>query len=147
MSKVYIASDHAGFVLKKVLLAYVEKHGFEVEDMGPFEFNPTDDYPDYVESVATAVAAGEATSARGIVIGKSGQGEAMCANRVPGARAAIYYGGTLEVVQLAREHNDANILSLGAGFVNEIEACQAIDLFLNEPFSFDPRHVRRLAKF
>jgi ribose 5-phosphate isomerase B len=83
----------------------------------------------------------------GIIIGGSGQGEAMCANRVVGIRAAVFYGGASEIVRLAREHNDANILSLGARFVSIEEAKESVHIFLTTPFSDAPRHARRLAKF
>ena len=145
--KVFFASDHAGYELKNHLVPYVQSLGHEVEDLGPFEFNETDDYPEYIGPAARAVARGVGQDARGIIIGKSGQGEAMCANRVPGVRAAVFYGGQLELIMLAREHNDANILSLGAGFLSTEEAEAAIKLFLSTPFSNDPRHVRRLSKF
>ena len=145
MSKIYFASDHAGFGLKAVLLQFAPTLGYEVEDVGPYEIVATDDYPEYITPLARAVA-GDAT-ARGVIIGKSGQGEAMCANRIKGARAAVFYGGSLGIIRLAREHNDANILSLGAGFVNEEEAKSALKLFLDTAFSCEERHIRRLAKF
>lgn len=143
--KVFFASDHAGFALKQALVPYVQSLGHEVEDLGPFELVATDDYPEYIGPAARAVA--RSMGARGIVVGKSGQGEAMCANRVQGIRAAVFYGGKLEVVTLAREDNDANVLSLGAGFVSVEEAEAAARLFLSTDFSNDARHVRRLSKF
>src|SRR3989344_6237554 len=118
--KVYVAADHAGFALKQKLVASVRELGFEVQDMGPATLNPDDDYPDFIIPVAQAVVAD--TTAFGIVLGKSGQGEAMAANRVVGARAAVYYGGPLELVALSRKHNNANMLSLGAEFLAEEEA-------------------------
>lgn len=143
--KVFLASDHAGFELKKELAEHIRTLGHEAEDMGAFSQNPDDDYPDFVGPVAREVAS-DATS-RGVIVGGSGQGEAMCANRVRGVRAAVFYGGSLELVRLAREHNDANILSLGARFVSPDEAKEAVRLFLETPFSSSPRHARRLAKF
>ncbi len=145
MAKVYLASDHAGYALKRALIPYIGTLGFEAEDLGDATPAPEDDYPDFVGLAARAVAS-DAT-ARAIIIGKSGEGEAMCANRVRGVRASVYYGGLLDVVRLAREHNDANVLALGAAFVTEGEAKRAVELFLATPFSNDPRHVRRLAKF
>ena len=145
MSKIFIASDHAGFALKNALAKHIRALGYEVEDMGAFAQNPDDDYPDFVTPLARAVAS-DAT-ARGIVVGGSGQGEAMCANRVKGVRATVFYGGSLELVRLAREHNDANILSLGARFVSGAEADEAARIFLETPFSESVRHARRLAKF
>ncbi|OGG67730.1 ribose-5-phosphate isomerase [Candidatus Kaiserbacteria bacterium RIFCSPLOWO2_02_FULL_56_11] len=143
--KVYVAADHAGFALKQKLVASVRELGFEVQDMGPATLNPDDDYPDFIIPVAQAVVAD--TTAFGIVLGKSGQGEAMAANRVVGARAAVYYGGPLEFVALSRKHNNANMLSLGADFVTEDEAKAATRVFLTTAFSGDERHRRRLAKF
>jgi ribose 5-phosphate isomerase B len=145
MPKVHFASDHAGFALKNALIEYVRTLGHEVEDMGAHELSPEDDYPDFIMPCAERVA-GEPGSF-GIILGKSGAGEAMCANRIKGARAVVYYGGSREIITLAREHNDANILSLGAGFMTEEDARQAVELFLTTPFSQSPRHMRRLAKF
>lgn len=151
MSKVYFASDHAGFALKNALIEHVRTLGYEVEDIGAFALNPEDDYPDFITPCAQKVAEenprGEAARAFGIIIGGSGQGEAMCANRVKGIRAAVLYHFLPEIIQLAREHNDANILSLGARFLSVDEAREAVKIFLETPFSGDERHIRRLAKF
>lgn len=146
--KIYIGSDHAGYELKEKLKVYLGELGHEVEDKGAFEYKEGDDYPDYVRPVAEAVAEGpELIEGRiGIVIGGSGEGEAMDANRVEGVRACEYYGGNLGIVKVSREHNDANILSLGARFVNEEEAKQAVDIFINTKFSGEERHIRRIEK-
>lgn len=146
MPKVYFAADHAGFDLKNALMAHVKTLGYEVEDMGAYALDPDDNYPDFVTGLAVKVAESRG-EARGIVVGGSGQGEAMAANRIHDARASVFYGGDTALVRLAREHNDANILSLGARFVSPGEAEEAASLFLKTPFSGDPRHVRRLAKF
>ncbi len=142
--KIFIASDHAGFELKGRLVDFLKLNGYEVVDMGPEALEPEDDYPDYIGPLAKKVV-GESGSF-GIAIGGSGQGEAMAANRTEGVRAAEYYGGTLDVVRLAREHNDANILSLGARFISTDQAKQAIELFLSTLFSNEERHVRRIQK-
>ncbi len=142
--KVYIASDHAGFELKEALIPYLSERGFTVEDLGPATLEPADDYPDYVASLAFKVA-GEKGSV-GIAIGGSGQGEGMAANRVKGARATVFYGGNKEVLKVSREHNDANILSLGARFISADEAKEAAALWLTTSFSGDERHVRRIKK-
>ncbi len=143
--KIYIASDHAGFEMKKVLVSHLGLMGHEVVDKGPEHFDPTDDYPDFVALVAEGVAETD-SNAFGIVIGGTGTGEAVEANRLFGVRAAVYYGGPEEIIKLAREHNDANILSLGARFISEQEAKAAVDLFLSTKFSGDERHNRRIMK-
>lgn len=161
--KIYIASDHAGFELKTILKDYLPKLGlgYEVEDLGPHEYNADDDYPDYVLPLAKRVADEEGVM--GIVIGGSGQGEAMCANRVPGVRAFVFYGqeepdekveidgresaDTFKIVELARAHNDANIISLGARFISADEAKFAVEHFLSTPFSGEARHLRRINKY
>ena len=142
--KIYFGSDHAGFDLKSTLIEHVRTLGHEVEDLGPYEYTDGDDYPDYIIPVAKSVA--EDPESLGIVIGGSGQGEAMAANKVEGIRAAVYYGGSFDIPHLAREHNNANILSIGARFIVEDEAHQAVEIFHKTPFSEDERHVRRLSK-
>ena len=144
MKKVYIASDHAGFELKEALVSFLAEHGYEVSDLGPTTFDKNDDYPDTIGVLVRAVA--EAKDAFGIAIGGSGQGEAMLANRTAGIRAAVFYGGNKDIVKLSREHNDANILSLGARFVLPEEAKEAALLWLMTEFSGEERHVRRIAK-
>ena|SRR3989344_4929735 len=157
---VYFAADHAGVDLKRALVAHVRTLGYQVEDLGAHTLDPDDDYPDFILPLARRVAK---ESAQGIIIGGSGQGEAMAANRVPGARAAVFYGparvtAALEIegggsedaydaIRLARRHNDANILSIGARFVSGGEADEAVRIFLETPFSHGERHERRLAKF
>lgn len=143
--KIYVASDHAGFEMKKVLVSHLELMRHEVIDKGPDHLDPTDDYPDFVALVAEGVAETD-SNAMGIVIGGSGTGEAIEANRLFGVRAAVYYGGPEEIIKLAREHNGANILSLGARFISEEEAKRAVDLFLETKFSGDERHKRRILK-
>lgn len=145
MRKVFFASDHAGFELKRELVAYANELGYETEDFGALAFDAEDDYPDFVLPLAKRIAA--ETDARGVIVGRSGQGEAMCANRIQNARAIVFYGGTQEIIQLAREHNNANILSIGAQFITVEDAKQAIKNFIELPFSDSPRHARRLAKF
>lgn len=142
MSKLFFASDHAGFELKTVLMEYVKTLGFEVIDKGDFTPEPKDDYPDFVSLVAKEVS-GDATS-KGVVIGGSGQGEAIVCNRFPNVRAALWYGGDIEIVKLSREHNDANVLSLGARFVNEEGAKEALKTWLQTPFSGEERHAKRI---
>src|SRR3989344_5688834 len=127
--KIYIGSDHAGFELKGKLISYLKEKGHEVEDKGAFKLDPEN-------SIS-------------IIIGGSGQGEAIEANRFKHVRAEVYYGGSpdsgLETVKLAREHNNANVLSLGARLISEEEAKKAVEIFLSTPFS-GGRHKRRIEK-
>lgn len=139
--KILLGTDHAGFELKNKIFAYLKSEGFDVEDMGAHVFNHEDDYPKIMIPVAMRIVSDDTT--RAIIFGKSGNGEAMISNRFPGVRAAVYHGGNLEIVKLSREHNDANILSIAAGFVEEAEAKEAVKLFISTQFSKDPRHVRR----
>ncbi len=174
--KIYFAGDHAGFELKKELMDFVRSLGHEVEDLGPTAYNTEDDYPDFVIPLAKKVATyspfskgstskeggiskssvaedgdtsfrkGGTEEVRGISVAGSGQGEAIAMNRIQGVRAAEFYGGNVEVVQKAREHNNVNVLSLGARFVKWEKAKAVVKLFLETPFSGDERHVRRLKK-
>lgn len=143
--KILISSDHAGFDLKKVLVEYLRDAHHDVRDMGPKEYVPEDDYPDYISLVAREMEA-RPSEYRGIVIGGSGQGEAICANKFYGVRAVVYYGGNTDIIKLSREHNDANVLSLGARFLSPAEAKKAVKLWLDTPFSGDERHKRRIGK-
>lgn len=143
--RVYFATDHAGFELKEALKAYVQNElCYDVKDFGAHEYNVEDDYPDFVFPLARAIA--NDGSARGIILGGSGQGEAMAANRVRHVRACVWYGGEKEIVTLSREHNDANVLSLGARFVTEKEAKEVVSLWLAHAFSGAERHERRNEK-
>lgn len=144
MKKVFIACDHAGFELKEALKQFLVEQNYEVEDCGPSTFDPQDDYPDYILPCAQNVA--EHKESVGIIIGLSGQGEAMVANRVRGVRAIVYYGGPEEILTLARQHNDANILSLGAKFLTPEAVKEAVSVWLATDFSADERHVRRIQK-
>jgi ribose 5-phosphate isomerase B len=144
MAKVFLASDHAGYELKEALSPFLRERGYEVEDLGPMNLDVGDDYPDYLMMLGRHVA-GE-KGAMGIGIGGSGQGEAIAANRIKGARAAVFYGGPDEIIKLSREHNDANILSLGARFLTQEQAKAAVILWLTTGFSNDERHVRRIQK-
>jgi ribose 5-phosphate isomerase B len=139
--KVYIASDHGGFALKENIKNYLSDNGYEVEDFGAFSLDSEDDYPDFVIPLAVKVAK---MGSLGIVLGKSGNGEAIAANKVQGIRAALCLN--TKMTQLAREHNDANILSLGASFVDFGLALEIVKVFLQTQFSGDIRHVRRISK-
>lgn len=143
--KIHIGTDHAGFELKNKLVEYIQTLGHEIIDHGAFVYDEYDDYPDFIKLVATAVSLDPESI--GIILGGSGQGEAMCANKFSNIRALEYYGGNREIVKLGREHNNANILSLGARFVTDSEAYEAVKVFLETEFSGDERHIKRLSKF
>ena len=142
--KLFIGSDHAGFEMKSKLITFLRELNYDVVDKGAFKLDPDDDYPDFISEVAKSV--GLDSKSKGIVIGGSGEGEAIDADRFPGVRAIVYYGGNLEIIKLSREHNDANILSLGARFLSQGEAEEAVRLWLQTAFSGDERHVRRIKK-
>ncbi len=143
---IYLATDHAGFELKEKIKKFLAEKGYEVKDFGAFSYNETDDYPDFIRKAAEAVA-NDSDQGRGIILGGSGQGEAMVANRHKGVRAAVLYKLDEDIIKLSREHNDANVLSLGARFLKEKDALKAVELWLNIPFSTEERHKRRIDKF
>ncbi len=143
--KIYFAADHAGFEMKDNLIPVVKKLGYEVEDCGAFVFNKEDDYPDFIKKAAEAVSK-DPEGSKAIILGGSGQGEDMVADKFPNIRSAEYYGGNLEIIKLSREHNDANVLSLGARFLTFDEASEAVELWLKTEFSGEERHKRRIDK-
>ena len=147
--KIFISGDHTGYELKEEVKIYLQGLGYEVKDKGPSEYNADDDYPDFVIPLSESVAKNKGSF--GIILGGSGQGEAMIANRFEGVRAAVYYGGAEEIIKLSREHNNANCLSLGVRFLSEEEAKKAIKLWLETPFPNPDdanwqRHQRRIDK-
>lgn len=142
---IHIGTDHAGFELKNKLVEYLNKLGHTIADHGAFTYDANDDYPDFIAPVAHAVSMD--TNSFGIILGGSGQGEAMNANRFAEVRAIEYYGGEIEIVKLGREHNNANILSLGARFITDEEAREAVKVFIETEFSGEDRHIERLSKF
>jgi ribose 5-phosphate isomerase B len=157
--RIFFASDHAGFSLKEVLRAYVATLGHDVEDCGAYTYDEEDDYPDIIagcmrrmQSAFSAESAKE-RDVRAIILGGSGQGEAIVANRFSGIRAVVYNGESvralereLDEITLSREHNNANVLSLGARFLSEDEARHAVHKWLDTDFSHDPRHERRIER-
>lgn len=144
--KIYIGTDHAGFELKEELKKFLEDLGCEVDDKGAYEFNKEDDYPDFILPVVKAVAEDIARDldSRGIVIGGSGQGEAIVANKVKKIRAAVVYDEYS--ARMSREHNDANIVSLGTRTLSVDKAKKLVKLWLETPFSNEERHKRRIEK-
>ncbi|PIT89008.1 MAG: ribose-5-phosphate isomerase [Candidatus Levybacteria bacterium CG10_big_fil_rev_8_21_14_0_10_36_7] len=139
--KIYLASDHAGFELKGVVKKYLEEKGYQVEDSGAFSFDKNDDYPDFIQKAALQTSK---ENGIGIVFGKSGAGECIVANKIKGIRAIL--GFSKDNVKLSREHNDANVLSLGSQFVDENLAKELVDIFLSTPFSKEERHIRRVER-
>jgi ribose 5-phosphate isomerase B len=139
--RVHLGCDHAGFELKEALRARLVELGHEPVDHGPAEYVATDDYPPYCLAAAEAVVA--EPGSLGVVIGGSGNGEQMAANKVRGARCALAW--STETAELARQHNDANLVSIGARMHDTETALQVVAVFLDTPFSGDPLHERRIA--
>lgn len=151
--KILIASDHAGFEMKEALKAFLESLQYEVKDFGAFSYDENDDYPDFVIPLAKEISAN--LNFKGIILGGSGQGEAICANRFPNVRAVVFNGPLNHVTEsgekkdeiiLSREHNDANVLSLGARFLSIDEAKDSVKLWLATEFSGEEKHLRRIQK-
>lgn len=153
VKKVVLGTDHAGYQLKTYLKDKLEHEGYIVVDKGAYRLDEADDYPDFVVPAVKEVLKNPAET-KAIVIGGSGQGEAMVANRFAGIRAVVFNGQYKPLdgrhvpheIVISRQHNDANVLSLGARFLNEEEAWHAVLLWLQTPFSGDERHVRRINK-
>ena len=140
MKKIAIASDHAGYKLKQVLKALLEARGYAVSDYGT-DSEESVDYPDYIRPAARSVV--DRRNDLGIVLGGSGNGEAMVANKVKGVRCAVCW--SVDSARLAKEHNDANVISIGARLVSESLAIEIVDAWLNAEFE-GGRHVRRIQK-
>lgn len=145
MTTIYLATDHAGYPHKDAVKAWLASEGYAVIDCGAFNYDAEDDFTDFISQAARAVAQDPAAR-RAIIFGGSGQGEAILANRFPGVRAAVFYGGPEEIVALSRKHNDANVLSIGARFVTVDATKAAIWTWLHtEPLS-DTKYHRRNSK-
>lgn len=158
--KIAVTTDHAGYEALKDLKVYIEGLGHEVIDFGPKDFDSEDDYPDFMFPAAQAVASAECQA--GIILGGSGNGEAMAANRVKGVRAAVFYAPAIavtavdaegnksddpyEIVKLSRQHNNANVLSLSGRFLTLEQMKTAIKIWLDTPFEGVERHSRRIKK-
>ncbi|GII91685.1 ribose-5-phosphate isomerase [Sinosporangium siamense] len=140
--RVYIGADHAGYELKNHLVTWLKDHGHEVTDCGPFVYDEQDDYPAFVLRAAEAVAGDEGSL--GIVLGGSGNGEQIAANKVRGIRAALAWSD--DTARLAREHNDANVVSLGARMHPEEDATRFVEIFLSTAYTGAERHSRRIAQ-
>jgi len=143
--KIYIASDHRGFELKNKIKEWLLAWNLNFEDFGATNYNDGDDYPDFI-SLASIAVAKDPENSRAIILGASGQGEAVLANKYKGVRAVVYYGGPRDIIKLSKEHNNANVLSLGASFLSEGDAKEIVKLWLDTNFSGDERHIRRIEK-
>lgn len=159
--KIYLATDHAGFELKEKVNEFLLKEGYEVEDCGAYEFDKNDDFPDFISKAAEAVSK-DPDNSKAVVFGSSGQGEAIVANKYPNVRAVVFYAPAIpvhnvdvtgrtshdpfEMIRLTREHNNANVLSIGAKILAEEDALKAIKLWVDAEFTNEERHVRRIEK-
>ena len=140
--RIHIGSDHAGLEFKNELIEHLVNGGHDVTDHGPYQFDALDDYPDFC--IPTAVAVSKDPTSLGIVLGGSGNGEQIAANKVNGIRAALVW--SIETAKLAREHNNANVISVGQRQHTSDEVKSFIDAFIATPFPGDERHARRIAK-
>ena len=140
--RIYIAADHAGFLLKEQIKQSLREKGHQVEDVGNSKLDTADDYPDFVIPAAEKVA--KDSGGMGIVLGRSGNGEVISANKVRGVRAALCLDE--EMARLARNDNNANVLALGVNFVDGLKAEKIVEVFLDTPFPEEERHARRVAK-
>ncbi|AWS45824.1 MULTISPECIES: ribose-5-phosphate isomerase [Streptosporangium] len=140
--RVYIGADHAGYELKNHIVSWLKEHGHEVTDCGPSVYDPEDDYPPFVLRAAEGVV--DDPGSLGVVIGGSGNGEQIAANKVRGVRAALAWSE--ETAKLAREHNNANVISIGSRMHSEEEATRFVEIFLATAYSGAERHSRRLAQ-
>ncbi len=143
--KIFIASDHRGYLLKEKIKRWLLVWKYQVEDFGAFELNQEDDYPDFISKAAQAVSK-DPENSKGIILGGTGEGEAILANKYKGIRAALYYGGPEDIIKLSRQHNDANVLALGASFLDDETVKNMVKLWLETKFSEEERHVRRVGK-
>jgi ribose 5-phosphate isomerase B len=159
--KIFLATDHTGFSLKEKLKTFLQEKGYTVEDCGAYSYDKDDDYPDFIAKAAEAVGK-DPQNARGIVMGGSGQGEAIVANKINGVRCALFYTPAIptqavnaegdastdpfEILKLTREHNGANVLSIGVRFVTEEDVMKAVLLWLESPDPTNERHLRRIEK-
>ena len=143
MSKaIVLATDHAGFELKEHVKKFLLEKGFEIKDFGALEYDALDDYPDFIIPASKFVSKNKLI---GIIFGGSGQGEAIAANRIKGIRAVVFYNGPDDIIELSRMHNNANILSIGARFVDNQRAEEIINLWLSTTFE-EGRHKKRISK-
>lgn len=161
LMRVYLATDHTGFELKNKVKDFLEKEGYEIEDCGAYIYDRYDDYPDFISKAAEKVSK-DPDNTRGVVFGGSGEGEAILANKYKEVRCALFYTPALpvqavniegrqssnpfEILKLTREHNWANMLSIGVRFLKEEEVLKAIKLWLESPAPTDEKHIRRIEK-
>ena len=142
MSIIHLATDHAGFEMKEFLKLALGELDYTIIDHGAFEYDADDDYTDFIPLAARMVS--QQNGDKAIIFGGSGQGEAMLANRFAHVRATVYSHFDLEIIKLSREHNDANVLSIGSRFISNKEALESVLFWLEIPFSQEERHLRRI---
>jgi ribose 5-phosphate isomerase B len=158
--KIYLATDHTGIELKNKVKTFLEKEGYEIVDCGAYDYDKYDDYPDWIGKAAQKVS--QKSTDRGIIFGGSGEGEAMVANKFKNVRCGLFYTPAIptqsvniegdkstdpfEIVKLTRDHNDANMLSIGFRFVKDEDVFKAVKIWLETPFSNEERHKRRIEK-
>ena len=153
MTRIFVGADHAGFGLKEKLIPYLLELGYEVKDCGAYEYNEEDDFPDFIIPVAREVSQ-HSNDTKGIILGGSGQGEAMAANKFNNVRAAVFYGErhylaseteeeNESIISITRADNDSNVLALGARFITEEEMREAVREWLETPFKNSDKYVRR----
>lgn len=140
---IHLSTDHAGLDLKNKIKESLINDKYNIVDHGAYEYNALDDYPDFIIPCANAVA--RDLNSLGVILGGSGQGEAMAANRIKGVRAAVFYNGPVEIIKLSKQHNNSNILSLGARFLEFNEILDIIKIWIKEPFE-GGRHQKRIDK-
>ena len=141
---IHLATDHAGYAHKNAIADWLTGEGYTVVDHGSTVYDPEDDFPDFIARAAMAISRNPTD--RAIIFGGSGQGEAMLANRFPAVRATVLYSDNTEIVQLSREHNDANVLSIGARFISVNDTKKQVWNWLHTDRSDVERHNRRIEK-
>ena len=143
---IYLATDHAGFELKNFCYDFLKKEGYDVADMGATEYDKNDDFPTFIKLAAEKVSE-DPKNSLAIIFGGSGQGEAMVANRFGNVRATVYYGESMDIIKLSKQHNDANVLSIGARFVSKRKLKKVLKMWLSEKLDENPKYKRRIEMF
>jgi ribose 5-phosphate isomerase B len=148
LTTIHLATDHAGYIYKELIKTFLEEKGYKVIDHGAYEFDPADDYPNFVSVAAEFVSKANNDDELGIVLGATGQGESITAMQYSHIRTTVCYGGPMaeEIVVAGKAHNNANVLSLGAKHIEQKDVLRLVELWLNTPFTREERHLRRLTQ-